>query len=834
MINLTDFCKTNNYPLIDITKSPNVWHKLEEGSFKGSYIFKQLNFADKELLILTVYDFKSGESKTERFGTSDLTKGEAAKLTKLLKEQEIEAKKERERNHNECKDYANEQFPKFVSADIGQNPYTARKLLRGGLSEKWPVYNRVSLIGDTDLVAPICDFEGTLWNYQTITEKGEKQILIGGRYQGLFIPILPLGKSVSDLGTFNKVYIAEGYSTGLTVFLALDKKFPVLCAISATNIYNVVQGMRARYGKLAYIICADNDLWITNPENPGKAAAEQTVSRVDGGTYVLPDFSRCSETQLAEKPTDFNDLQGLQGIDEVREQLGKVVLSRPRIIYPLGYNNKTYYFTTSKVPQIQPITDFSETDLFKLAPQSYWAARYANEKGTLDLAKIKSELIDTCQTVGLFESSRLRGRGVYLDNDKFVLHKGDKINFLATGEERDLADMQSAFYYDPRPALSLKTLDPSVTLLSDIHTALEKFSWSNKFEAFLCLGWLLTSPLAGCLSWRSHLAITAEAASGKTTLLQALASLLHSWQPIKLEGTTEASLRQSLGTDAIPVLLDEQDTNSLDVKSFDKILTLFRLASSEGEVRRGTISGKALKFNACFSGLIAGINLPRMKHADTTRFCVIELDPTKKSQSWSDMSKSIDVLFKRESSEMLYTWTIKNVEGLVKAVNEARPRIEAMSDARTSQQYSNLVGAAGYALGLTPDESVKLLAEYWADRTEKGDFVEVKDSEQCYHHLLNLAAATDQERRSQSLGKILSEMHEPAEVLAQFDMRLDGEELFVPNTHPLLIKHFATTPWLNWNKALKRAKGGESKVMWVNGKTVRGLTVPVTLKEAKF
>jgi hypothetical protein len=538
---------------------------------------------------------------------------------------------------------------------------------------------------------------------------------------------------------------------------------------------------------------------------------------------------------LAEKPTDFNDLHGLRGIDEVREQLGKVVLSRPRIIYPLGYNNKTYYFTTSKVPQIQPITDFSETDLFKLAPQSYWAARYSNEKGNIDLAKIKSELIDTCQTVGLFEAHRLRGRGLYLDQGKFVLHKGDKINFLETGEERDLADMQSAFYYDPRPSLNLTTVEPREDLLKDIHQALEKFSWSNKFEAFLCLGWLLTSPLAGCLAWRSHLAITAEAASGKTTLLQALSSLLYSWQPIKLEGTTEASLRQSLGTDAIPVLLDEQDTNSLDAKGFDKILTLFRLASSEGEVRRGTVSGKALKFNACFSGLIAGINLPRMKHADTTRFCVIELDPNKKSQSWSEMSKSIDILFKRESSDMLYTWTIGNIKGLVGAVESVRPKIEFMSDARTSQQYSNLVGAAGYALGLTPDESVKMLAEYWKEQSSNGELVESKDSEQCYYHLLNLHAVLDDARRSQSLGKVLEANNEPCEIISQFDMKIvDSNRLFIPNAHPLLAKHFIGTPWLNWNKTLKRVPGSAQTTLWVNGKAVRGLTVGVRLKEVKF
>jgi putative DNA primase/helicase len=838
MSNVLEFCNLNNYPQISLEKEPNVWHKLEDATFKGSYVFKQLKFADKELIILTVYDFRSGESKTERFGATELSKGETLKLNKVLKEQEEEFKKEKGRQHERCKKYANEQFSSYGQVGLSENPYTLRKLLGGdktkdsfGLS----VYSRVSLLGNTDLVAPITDFEGTLWNYQTITESGDKQILIGGKYQGLFIPIIPDSISVSELGSCARVYVVEGYSTGLSVFLALDKKFPVLCAISSTNIYNVVSELRARYEKIPYIICADNDCWKRDNPNTGKISAEQAVSRIDGGAYVLPDFSGLSEAELAQKPTDYNDLHSLRGIDEVRAQLGKAVLSRPRVIYPLGYNNKTYFFTTSKVPQIQPITDFSETDLFKLAPQSYWVQKYPTEKGNIDLSRIKSELIDTCQSVGLFESHRLRGRGVYLDNGKFVLHKGDKVVYLASGEERDLADMKSAFYYDPRPSWSFVTKPPDESLLSDIHKALERFSWSNKFEAMLCLGWLLTAPLAGSLAWRSHLAITAEAASGKTTLLQALSTLLTNWQPIKLEGTTEASLRQSLGTDAIPVLLDEQDTNSLDPKAFDKILTLFRLASSEGEVRRGTVSGKALKFNACFSGLIAGINLPRMKHADTTRFCVIELDPNKKSQSWSEMQKDIEVLFRKDSGDMLSTWVRENVEKILHAIEAVRPKIEVMSDARTSQQYSNLVGAAGFALGLSPSESVEMLAKYWKEQKSQGDLVESKDSDQCLDHLLNLQAVTDQDRRVHSLGRVLEQSHEPSEIISQFDMKIveDGK-LFVPNSHPILSRHFGGTPWHNWNKTLKRTGGAEQRVLWVNGKSVRGLTVPVKLKEAKF
>lgn len=834
MVNITDYCTANGYPAIDLTKSPDAWHKLEDDSFKGSYIFKLINFGSKEILVLTVHNFRSGETQTERFGAEELTRGETLKLSKVIKEQEEAAQKEKERQHEQCKKYANEQFSKFTEVNISSNPYLQRKI-PASLSCGFPVYQRNNLVGGVDLVCPIVDWSGSLWNYQTISERGEKQILIGGKYKGLFIPIIPRGKSVSDLKDFNRIYVVEGFSTGLSVFMALDEKFPVLCAISSSNIYNVCSELRVQYGKTPYIICADNDCWKRDHENTGKVTAEDTVSRIDGGTYVCPDFSGCSETELAQKPTDYNDLHNLRGIDEVRRQLGQVVLNRPRVIYPLGYNQKNYYFTTSKVPQIQAISEFSEVDLLKLAPHSYWVQKYPSPKGGIDMPRVRSELIDTCQSVGLFEASRLRGRGVYRDDGKLVHHVGDKIRFIESGEERDLADMRSNFYYDPKPAWHYPRKTPPKSLISDIHEALTRFSWSHPFEAKLCLGWLLTSPLAGCLPWRSHLAITAEAGSGKTTLLQALNSMLAGWLPLKSEGITEAGLRQSLGTDAVPVILDEQDTNSLDAKAFDKIMSLFRMASSEGEVRRGTISGKSLKFNACFSGCIAGINLPNMKHADLTRFCIIDLDPNRKTGSWADMQKQIEVLFKRETSEELLEWTLVNADNVTNTITKITPLVEVMSDARTAQQYANFLGAVSYALGIEIGTLVDELKSYWKEKTEASATEYVKDSDQCLAHLLNLSAAVDSDRRSHSLGKVLEETNEPTEIIAQFDMKVvDKNRLFIPNTHPILAKHFSGTPWPNWNKAIKRIKGSEPKIIWMNGKSVRGLTVEVKLPEVKF
>ena len=85
-MNIQEFIAKNNFPQINVEKESGVWHKLEDENFKGSFIHKKVKIGDKELLVVTVYNFRSGESVTERFGADDFTKSELAKITKIIKE----------------------------------------------------------------------------------------------------------------------------------------------------------------------------------------------------------------------------------------------------------------------------------------------------------------------------------------------------------------------------------------------------------------------------------------------------------------------------------------------------------------------------------------------------------------------------------------------------------------------------------------------------------------------------------------------------------------------------------------------------------------------------
>ena len=457
MNDILQFIDKHNLPPVDLGKESGVWHKLESDTFKGSYIFSVTTYKEKAVTILTVYNFRSGEKLTERFGADSLTKGELSDVQKKIDQQNEKARIEKERKQSECREFATNEFNSFPSpnGEAWDHKYLHRKGLAGICTAGARTASfrvRRNILSGKDLIIPFYDIKGTLWNYQSINEAGEKQVLLGGRLEGCFHPLFNNGSSFDNF-TDNLVYICEGFATALTVFLALDQKYTVLAAISATNIEYVVRSVHERFDKLSYIICADDDRWRTDRENAGVRAASDTVSRIDGGAFGLPDFSNFPTES---KPTDFNDLLCLSSLQEVSQQIKKIKITRPTVIYPLGYNHKNYFFTTSKSPQIISISEFTEPDMLKLASYFYWSEKYSNEKGQINYTLAKDKLIRECQSRGIFENNKMRGRGIYFDDEKFISHRGLGLFTVDKKIEKDISDVQSIYYYDPTTRLAAK------------------------------------------------------------------------------------------------------------------------------------------------------------------------------------------------------------------------------------------------------------------------------------------------------------------------------------------------------------------------------------------
>jgi putative DNA primase/helicase len=158
------------------------------------------------------------------------------------------------------------------------------------------------------LIVPLRDADGTLHSLQFIADTGEKRFLTGGRKSSCC-------HIIGEIAGDGVAIITEGYATAATIHEATGH--PAIVAFDSGNLKSVAEALRAKRPSLRIIVAADNDQWTEG--NPGVTKAAEAAQAV-GGTVVIPQFA-----DTTTKPTDFNDLGALAGVEAVRAQLAAAV-----------------------------------------------------------------------------------------------------------------------------------------------------------------------------------------------------------------------------------------------------------------------------------------------------------------------------------------------------------------------------------------------------------------------------------------------------------------------------------------------------------------------------
>lgn len=121
------------------------------------------------------------------------------------------------------------------------------------------------------------------------------------------------------------VLVCEGYATGLTIRMAINRSVPVFVALDAGNLQSVVLVLRKLYPEQRILICADDDYLTTDAkgqlDNVGRRKAREIAKKVSFTDLVYPIFDK----RRGPKDTDFNDLHALQGLDAVTRQISTVL-----------------------------------------------------------------------------------------------------------------------------------------------------------------------------------------------------------------------------------------------------------------------------------------------------------------------------------------------------------------------------------------------------------------------------------------------------------------------------------------------------------------------------
>jgi phage/plasmid primase-like uncharacterized protein len=232
------------------------------------------------------------------------SKGNSKQLTDKEREQIQRAKQraaeEREKAQAEAARRAREIYESLPS--VQDHPYLALKGIKP-LGAYPPKAGR-----DGRLVVPLYDMEGEFRSLQYIPPDGKnKKFLTDGQITGNF--------NVID-GDDQFIVIAEGYATAVSIHEATGSL--VVAALNAGNLKPVAERFKKHHPSKKLIIAADNDRWSTHSDgrmNPGLIKAQEAAEAVDG-QVVCPEFKT---EHLKQRPTDFNDLALLEGIDAVKK-----------------------------------------------------------------------------------------------------------------------------------------------------------------------------------------------------------------------------------------------------------------------------------------------------------------------------------------------------------------------------------------------------------------------------------------------------------------------------------------------------------------------------------
>lgn len=498
---------------------------------------------------------------------------------------------------------------------------------------------------------------------------------------------------------------------------------------------------------------------------------------------------------------------------------------------PLGRDGDEFHFRCQQTNRLASRSARSlslTADLLSLAPSSFWVEQFPKLNKDhipigIDTLAACNALIQSCTQKGAIEASDIRGFGMWEENGLLVRN---------TGEDAPESDQYIYSYPSRKPKPAAKD--------ANIPAALQFFqqaNWAGPSSAELLLGWCFSSVICGALPWRPHLAITGAAASGKTTQLRGVGELL---RPVALvlEGiSTEAGIRQNLGYDARPCILDELEVeNSGDLNRVYRIVKLMRSASSStGSVARGTQDGRPHNFCTRASFLVGSINPRRIGAADTSRVVRLEMRPPVEARSGRKIVLSL--LEKLKGTGEAFCDLSMSLAG---EVLNSIPILHAAMPPIQERQADNLATLlAGYWVALnrrtiSEAEARSLVETHLIAVEQQQDGAEETDTTECLNLLLAYPLSDD--ARTPAGIAIMSALQKNPVwdgPLARIGVRIENDGFLVASAHPGLREVYRSSRWEGglWSSALQRIDDSEVTKQRRFSEGVRSTAVWIPAKE---
>jgi putative DNA primase/helicase len=739
-----------------------------------------------------------------------------------------------------------------------------------------------------ELIVPMRGEGGRVWSVQKITPSGGKFFIAGGRVKAGYFPIATGADSKETL------VICEGFATGASIREATG--LPVVVAFNAGNLLPVAEALRVKYPDARFIFAADNDQWTNQngtPHNPGLEKARAAAKATDG-QVIYPTV----DARHPARPTDFNDIHKLEGLDAVRAAFNapEAVEEQPPMpdevpdygemeaepqrerrepaatygalfdnapFRLMGHNQGVFYYFSKTKRQIISCTakEHSRTQLYELAPHAWWELWQAVAAGMPSETSKAEKWALTCNALMQASFERgvcrpegvVRGSGAWIDEGRPVLHCGDKVYI-----GRDA--------YDPYDVPSRYVYEASERLLVPSHehvTAEERRAfiqictmptWEHPLSGPLLAGWLVIAPICSALKWRPHIWITGPTGSGKSTISDLIHNVLG---PIALKtegGTTEAALRQTLGKDGRPIIVDEAEAEDQKMSAgMQAVLNLARKASSGGTIIKGTPNGAPITFiiRSCFCFLAINSSVKHL--ADESRISHLAIrknDAPDAREHFARLTELIDKTITPEFTKRLLARTVDNMPVLLKNITHfSRAAAGIFGSARAADQMGPLL-AGFYLLHSSAEVTAEGAAKWIKEHPGWDNYTTISaspDHERLVAHICTSKLRVQSPggvvetpigtliRAAQGIGVTPSVDKDKAQAaLRGVGIRVQHDGVIIAQQAAPLAKLLVDTPWASrWHRPLMDIKGARQveKTTFIGGLKSRGVLIPLTVFE---
>ena len=542
---------------------------------------------------------------------------------------------------------------------------------------------------------------------------------------------------------------------------------------------------------------------------------------------------------------------------------------------PLGYDKGQYFIMTDEEYQIMPYnsnTLMSERGLLTIhGDREFWAAQQYSTGKRVDWIGAGINVMNECRSMKIYDTGRLRGRGVWIDKDKAgtdraMLHTGSDL-FISRPEQElkptSFVRVKSPWIYEMRKEIihdanfNVCATDEEGRLIREM---CQQMRWSSDLYGDLLAGWIATAIVCGGMDWRTHAWVTGNHGTGKSTVIDKIIKTCMGKIALYPKGsTTEAGLRAALQSDAIPVVFDESEGEKYAEDRLLQILALMRQASSEGQgaIFKGSANHVAHEFNIRSAFMLVSIGVSLKQGADLSRTAVLSIRPSssyayaeraKLEEKWHRL-QDIVAMLPLDLPQKLIARQTKNLFNLRHNIVVFKETISnILGSPRLGDQLGTLL-AGSHSLYSTQRLNMKQCEKYLS-RHNLNDFTEVKEEQEDIALLRHLCSSiirveTNHGVQDRAVGELVRialnaiqfedvSYKNAVDTLSRYGMKLETEGgkrtgIWLANKWPPLDRLMQTAEfaqgWVNIIKRHPLAKQSESGLRF-GGATSRATFVP--------